>query len=817
MKVKKFIAIILALAMILSFAACSEKKEEVEKEISQEDIEKQREEELKNDPSSNLKLTLAEWPIIDGATAMLPYYEEAAARILDLPIEEARLHVLCNTTNVAYDNLMNYNADLIFCAPPSDDQVQRAKNLGIEFEAKQVLNSGFVFFVNKNNPVNNLTKEQLHDIYAGKITNWSQLGGLDEEIIAYQRSEGSGSQSGLYKHLIAQEDVMEAPIEQKIGAMSEIIDAVAQYDNSTQAIGYSYYYYITNMHYQEDVKLLAIDGIYPTNETISSGMYPFISETAAYFRSNEPEDSVVRKIAAWCAGAAGNIMAEDLGYVPSKNSKTVIPSYAKVAPTKGEWSILKQNNIKLNLVDCRQDYMGEYSTATYFQVEGLKDSKVQDKINARIKEVAEELLFDDYIPKYRGAALKDLEDIRCGGLWCNECFNANNILSLTVYASYNTPEFTSNFAETVGLNFNLNTGEELKLSDLFDKKTDGIGYINNALYECFNSEIGEYDYYEDIIQAAPFTGIKANQKFSINSYDGGLDLIFDANTPEVFTYGYPVYYDIPLQKYFDYDKFLSKKSLFVDETENYKFLTFDLGIGKYSDIAINEEIIGDRAIHPIVSFTYYDGVDETANAIIRGNQEKLDEFTKLAVNKYDELISQGYKDAIVDMYCTSDLSKIGPFYNASAEYSYSYYHQDKEGEYIYDSEGTSDSCCIQEGGAVMELKDFFKEGVDYKAVLKQALYSSFNNYNEEIQAEGRDYLAPIDMTNPKMDDFINAVVENIKELRVMSTYFNVIPKGEVAKLASDILGDEENWSNYQPALYSLSFTDIGTENLSIFD
>ena len=179
-----------------------------------------------------------------------------------------------------------------------------------------------------------MTKEQIHDIYAGKITNWKEVGGNDEEIIAYQRSEGSGSQTGLYQHVIPESEVMDAPSEKKIGAMAGIIDAVAEYDNARAAIGYSYYYYITNMHYQEEVKLIGIDNVYPTNETISAGLYPFISRTAALFNSNQSEDSVVRQIADWCASASGTNLALDLGYVPSKDDKTVLPAYKVIKPSK---------------------------------------------------------------------------------------------------------------------------------------------------------------------------------------------------------------------------------------------------------------------------------------------------------------------------------------------------------------------------------------------------------------------------------------------------------------------------------------------------
>ena len=266
----------------------------------------------------SLQLALDEWPVIDGATAFLPYYRGAAAAILGLDEETAGQYVLCNTTDFAYPNLIDGICDMVFCLRPSDDQLRAAADAGVEFEQVHILNEGFVFFVNQSNPVDSLTVQQLHDIYAGKITNWKEVGGNDEEIIAYQRSEGSGSQTGLYLHVIDQTEVMNPPMEARIGTMGEIVDAVAAYDNAGAAIGYSYYYFVVNQHFEKEIKLLKIEGVEPNMDTISSGEYPMISDTCAVFRTDEPEDSAVRKIADWCLSEQGQKLGTEKGYIPVK-------------------------------------------------------------------------------------------------------------------------------------------------------------------------------------------------------------------------------------------------------------------------------------------------------------------------------------------------------------------------------------------------------------------------------------------------------------------------------------------------------------------
>lgn len=264
---------------------------------------------------SSLRLSLDEWPVIDGATALAPYYEAMAAKLLDMPIEEARQHVMCSTTDGAYENLINKTADMIFCALPSEEQVKMAKASGVEFECTPFLNGGFVFFVNKDNPVDSLTKEQLYDIYSGKITNWKDVGGNDEEIIAYQRSEGSGSQTGIYRYIIPKEEIMQAPQEKKIGDMAGIIDAVAGYENGAGSIGYSYYYYVANMHYSDTIKLIGVEGVVPSDETIADGSYPLINQSQVIIRADEPEDSILRTIIEWIISEEGQRLGEENGYV----------------------------------------------------------------------------------------------------------------------------------------------------------------------------------------------------------------------------------------------------------------------------------------------------------------------------------------------------------------------------------------------------------------------------------------------------------------------------------------------------------------------
>ena len=112
--------------------------------------------------------------------------------------------------------------------------------------------------ITKKNPVNNLSQQQLVDIYTGRITNWKEVGGEEQDIIAYQRKETSGSQSLFLKLLMQGQQPMEAPQELKPTEMDMLIDELARYNNEGNALGYSVFYYASYMYQQPGLKMLAL-------------------------------------------------------------------------------------------------------------------------------------------------------------------------------------------------------------------------------------------------------------------------------------------------------------------------------------------------------------------------------------------------------------------------------------------------------------------------------------------------------------------------------------------------------------------------------
>ena len=275
------------------------------------------------------------FPRIDGSTSLIPLEAGVRAEIFGKSIEEAQKDVAHSTTWGSFDNLLNGRADLIFSTPISEQQRQMAKEAGVELEQVPVVKEAFVFVVNAQNPVDALSQQQIKDIYSGKITNWKQLGGNDEPIIAYQRNTDSGSQNYMIDFM-GETPLTDAPTELRPGSMSGLVEVIAPNDGAAGSIGYSVYAYAADMHGKDDnIKFVAVDGVAPTKESIISGEYPLSSYNYAIFSADEPEDGAVRRLVNWMTDYDGQLAIAKAGYATVEDigfdySQSALKKYAAV-------------------------------------------------------------------------------------------------------------------------------------------------------------------------------------------------------------------------------------------------------------------------------------------------------------------------------------------------------------------------------------------------------------------------------------------------------------------------------------------------------
>ena len=252
-------------------------------------------------------------PKIDGAAALFPVYSAFVNATYPDTTELYDGNFEYNNTPLGYSLLAEKNTDIFIGVYPSEEQKAYAEECNTTFEYTPIGTEGFVFFVHKDNPIDTLTTEQIKGIYSGEITNWKQVGGKNEKIEAFQRNEGSGSQSML-KRFMGDTKIMEAPKELKNDLMAGIIEQVSNYKNKTNSIGFSFRYYVEGIIKNPDIKMVSVDGIAPTAENIRHGKYPIVTPIYAVTYKEQTNENV-KKLLDWILSDEGQYIIEKTGYV----------------------------------------------------------------------------------------------------------------------------------------------------------------------------------------------------------------------------------------------------------------------------------------------------------------------------------------------------------------------------------------------------------------------------------------------------------------------------------------------------------------------
>ena len=282
-------------------------------------------------------------PVMDGAEACYPVYTAVAKAIYkdidkietkaktefkkwlqnddyDAPekpwyydYKNGKIVSFSNTVH-GYDRLIDGDVDLFFGARPSEDEKYYAAEDNKQIISIPIGSEAFVFFVEEDNPVDNLTSDQVRKIYHGDITNWKEVGGKDEKIVAFQRPEESGSQV-MMKYFMGDVSLKEPDTLEYVDAMEGVISEVKQYNNEAGAMGYTFRYFLVGLQQEKGVKILCIDGVFPSRKHIADGTYPIIgSLMCAKIKGNK--NPKVDRVIDFLRSKDGQYIITETGYGP---------------------------------------------------------------------------------------------------------------------------------------------------------------------------------------------------------------------------------------------------------------------------------------------------------------------------------------------------------------------------------------------------------------------------------------------------------------------------------------------------------------------
>lgn len=214
----------------------------------------------------------------------------------------------------AYEELLNNTSDIVLATDVDAETIKWLKLNDVEIEKVSIAKDALVFVNNINNPVENLTSKQIKGIFSEQLTNWKNVGGVDKNIVSYVPVSGSEEEYAM-EIFMGSTPLVQPRYMLENTTIDGLVDAVSDYlDTREQAIFYTTFYNMKNVN-NPNVKLLNIDDIEVSKETIKSGRYNGNMEIYAIIRSDTPENSQARKFVEYITSKDGQAIIENCGYV----------------------------------------------------------------------------------------------------------------------------------------------------------------------------------------------------------------------------------------------------------------------------------------------------------------------------------------------------------------------------------------------------------------------------------------------------------------------------------------------------------------------
>ena len=188
---------------------------------------------------------------------------------------------------------------------PAEEAAAKAK--GVKLQPTTVAHDGIAVIVNAANPVKQLTKKQVEQIFTGEVADWSAVGGKGAAISIYTRNTSSGTYSDFKELAMKKRDY--APSAQKLAGNEQI---AAEVGKNANGIGYVGLAYIK----AAGVKVVPIDGATPSAEAIRGGSYPYARPT--FYYTNGAPTGVTKQFVEFTLSDAGQKIANEVGFVSAK-------------------------------------------------------------------------------------------------------------------------------------------------------------------------------------------------------------------------------------------------------------------------------------------------------------------------------------------------------------------------------------------------------------------------------------------------------------------------------------------------------------------
>ena len=245
--------------------------------------------------------------VLDGSTTVGPI-AKAFAEYLMRKNPGLNINVSESGSGNGAKSLINGSCDIANMSRfMKDKEYKAAVENGVMPVAHVIAFDGLPIIVHPSNPIQGLSVEQIKAIYTGKITNWNQVGGPNAKIIKISRDTNSGTYETFENLVMSKEPI--ASDTEYVGSNGAVRQRV---QSTPTAIGYAGLGFV-----DDTVKALEVNGVYPEQETVSSGLYP-IARPLFMFTNGYPKmGSAVFQYVTLYLTYDGQEIIERIGFVPA--------------------------------------------------------------------------------------------------------------------------------------------------------------------------------------------------------------------------------------------------------------------------------------------------------------------------------------------------------------------------------------------------------------------------------------------------------------------------------------------------------------------
>jgi len=201
---------------------------------------------------------------------------------------------------------------------PSESELASADSMGVSLTWQPIALDALTIIINNDNPTQNLTHQNVLDIFSGTATHWLDVSDYDAVIKPYQRNPNSGSQE-MMKSIV----MKDTPIKSSFPTLEGMMSVFESLDYDPAGISFTPRYYLEVQVRDPHIHSVAINGYKPNIENIQERNYPYCAEVYAVTRATLPDTSQELKLLDWLLSPKGQEAIERSGYAPRYSRSSI--------------------------------------------------------------------------------------------------------------------------------------------------------------------------------------------------------------------------------------------------------------------------------------------------------------------------------------------------------------------------------------------------------------------------------------------------------------------------------------------------------------